>query len=299
MVAAPELVRTIDVGNVLGEAVLWNDRRRSVWWTDIQNSRLFEYDLQADAMQSWDMPHRVACFGFLDDDDRLIVAFDHGIAFFHPPSGATEWLVGPDALDDGLRFNDGKVDPMGRFWVGTMVEDPAVAVGSGALYCLHPDYGLLERINDVEISNGLCWSPEGTVMYHADSPKGSIQAYRFDPDSGVLSEPGLFATVADSVHPDGSTVDADGGVWNAQWGGGRVVRYGPDGRESLVIELPVRQPTCVAFGGEDLDLLFVTSARVGLSKERLAVEPNAGNVFIYRTNARGLPANRFKASSPR
>lgn len=289
-----ELVHSIPVANVLGEGVLWNERRRSVWWTDIERAKLFEYDPVSDALKTWDAPHRVACFGFVEDEDRLIVAFDRGIALYDPPSGKTDWLVQPDIPGKGLRFNDGKVDPKGRFWVGSMVEDASIASTTAALYCLDPADCLVERIRGIGISNGLCWSPDGTVMYHADSPTGLIRAYGFDPDRTTLSDSRVFAAAAHGVHPDGSTVDSDGGVWSAQWGGSQVIRYTPDGQVSQAIDLPVSQPTCVTFGGEKLDLLFVTSARAGLSSESLGNELEAGNVFVYQTTFTGSPASRLK-----
>ena len=147
---------------------MWNDQCQSVWWTDIESSKLFEYDPASDKPAVWDTPCRVACFGFIADDTRLIAAFDRGIAFYDPPSGDIEWLVGPDILADGLRFNDGKIDPVGRFWVGTMVEDTNAASATGALYSFDPEVGLTERLGSIAISNGLCWSPDGAVMYHAD-----------------------------------------------------------------------------------------------------------------------------------
>lgn len=289
MVAAPEFVHSVAVANELGEGVLWNDTKQSAWWTDIERSRLFEYDPESDALATWATPHRVACFGFVAGDERLIVAFDRGIAFYDPPSGDTEWLVGPGALADGLRFNDGKVDPLGRFWVGTMIEDRRVARDSGALYCLDPGLGLIEHIGGLTISNGLCWSPDGLVMYHADSPRNTIFAYRFARDSGVPFAKWTFATTPAHAYPDGSTTDAEGGVWNAQWGAGQVVRYGADGQPDIVLDVPVSQPSCVAFGGSRRDLLFVTSARQGLDAGQLEAEPEAGNLLIYQTEFTGLP----------
>lgn len=125
-------------------------------------------------------------------------------------------------------------------------------------------------------------------MYHADSARNPVCAYRLDAETGIPSDRRILAETACHVCPDGSAVDADGGVWNAQWGGSRVVRYTADGTVNVVVEIPVSQPSCVAFGGADLDLLFVTSARAGLGPEVLAAEPGAGDLFIYRTGFRGL-----------
>jgi sugar lactone lactonase YvrE len=293
---AIELVDTVAVANVLGEGVLWNARQRSVWWTDIESSLLFEYDPNTNRLRSWDTPFRVACFGITEDRARLIVAFEHGIAFYDYATNNVEWLVAPGTLEEGLRFNDGKIDPAGRFWVGSMVEDTNVATTRGSLYCLDFNTGLLQRISGISISNGLCWSPDGSVMYHADSAEHRIDAYDFDPVSGTVSGRRTFARTSSGVHPDGSTVDREGSLWNAQWGGASVVRYRKDGQVDLTLELPVSQPTCVAFGGDDLELLFVTSARADLSDEALANEPAAGDLFIYRTDCNGLPAPSLSRS---
>lgn len=298
-----ELVHSVEVSNTLGEGVLWNERTQTVWWTDIQRARIYEYDLTASELRSRDTPYRVGCFGFVEDSPDLVVAFDRGIAIYSLRTGGIEWLVEPGALAAGVRFNDGKVDSRGRFWVGTMIEDPAVPAGSCSLYCYDRRAGLIEVLGNITISNGLCWSPDGSVLYHADSPSRSIRGYRFDVENGTASGPRVFAVTPPGVEPDGSAVDTDGGVWSAQWGGSRVVRYTAEGEMDVVVDMPVSQPSCVAFGGADLDLLFVTSAREGLGARDLAAEPRAGDLFVYRTNFRGLPAFRFRqapdAASPR
>lgn len=290
----PELISTVDIENELGEGVVWNEQTASVWWTDIERSNLFEYHYGSGRLNKWDTPYRVGCFGFIENDDRLIVAFDCGIAFFDLTNGNIDWLYGPTVLADGLRFNDGKIDPFGRFWAGTMVEDPSVANESGSLFSICPHQAPIEHISDITTSNGLCWSVDGLVMYHADSPRQTIWRYRYDPVQNMLCDKKIFAKLGKGMFPDGSTVDSDGGVWNAQWGGSQIVRYREDGEQSLVLKVPVDLPSCVAFGGEDLDLLFVTSARVALSKERLMKRPKSGSLLIYKTNFKGLPANRLK-----
>jgi sugar lactone lactonase YvrE len=289
-----ELIRTVEVSNILGEGVLWNDRTQTAWWTDIQGARLFEYDIDSGRLTRRDMPHRVACFGFVEGGADLIVAFDCGIALYSLRTGAVEWRVAPGTLPEGLRFNDGKVDAQGRFWVGTMVERASATAGAAALYCYESGHGLSSHLEGITISNGLCWSPDARVLYHADSPTNAIRAHGFDPGRGVITGCREFAVTPGHIHPDGSTVDAAGGVWNAQWGGSRVVRYTAQGELDVIIGMPVSQPSCVAFGGPDLDLLLVTSARIGLTPEQLAAEPGAGHMFVYRTNFRGMPASSFK-----
>jgi len=290
----PRLVKSVAVANTLGEGVLWHADRKTVWWTDIERSALFEFDPQRDQLQSWQTPYRVASFGFVADSDALVVAFDRGIAIFEPDTGAIRWLVPPGVLAEGLRFNDGKVDARGRFWVGTMVEDAAIAALSGALYCVDGDGTLSEHGSGIAISNGLCWSPDNRTLYHADSPTRLIRAIQFDVDNGILGDAVPFARAETGNYPDGATVDSDGGVWSAQWGGSRVVRFAAGGQASQWIDLPVTQPTCAAFGGERFDTLFVTSARAGLSEDELAAQPEAGDLFIYETDRTGLPAHRFR-----
>lgn len=294
MVNDIEFLYAVEASNTLGEGVLWNARTQTVWWTDIEEACLFEYAPATGALRHWKTPHRVACFGFIEGSADLMVAFDRGIAVYAPETGAVDWRVGPGVLPDGLRFNDGRVDARGRLWVGTMVEGPVAPPGGASLYCHEPGRGLVEHLRGITISNGLCWSSDGTVMYHADSPRNLICAYGFDMERGAVADRRVFAETPPGIHPDGSVTDSEGGVWNAQWGGGRIVRYTAGGAVDRVLETPASQPTCVAFGGPDLDLLFVTSARAGLGAARLAAEPQAGSLFVYRTAFRGLPAPDFK-----
>ena len=166
---------------------------------------------------------------------------------------------------------------------------------TGALYRLDPDGRVHTLETGIGISNGLCWSPDGRTMYFADSPRHTIHVYDFDPDSGLPSRRREFARTGPGAEPDGSTVDAEGAVWNAQWGGGRVVRYSPTGEVLETVDTPgAMQPSCVAFGGDALELLCVTSAWIGLDAAARAAQPQAGHVFLYETSARGLPENRAR-----
>ena len=287
------LVKVLNIGNVLGECILWDELQQAFWWTDIEDSSLYRFHLESERLQSWKTPHRVASFGFVDSDSRLIVAFDRGIGLFNLDTGRVEWFTKPDPLAAGIRMNDGRVDRLGRFWVGSMVEKPKLRNGKGALYRVGAALDVSQVFGDVGISNGLCWSPDSKRMYHADSPTNTIWTYDFDAATGKVSNKQVFATTEKGVHPDGSTVDADGYVWNAQWRGSRVIRYTPAGTIDFELELPVTQPTCVAFGGKDLSLICVTSARHGLSADELLHEPHAGDVLIYQADVTGLAEPRF------
>ena len=177
--------------------------------------------------------------------------------------------------------------------MGTICEQKNSPWQSASLYSLQAGGNITKHLTGLHISNALCWSPDSRKLYHADSPAFSINVYDFDAAGGALSNRQVFAQLEQGIEPDGACVDAQGYVWNAQWGGSRVVRYHPDGSTDFILPMPVLQPTCVAFGGENLNLLAVTSARVGLSDEALQQQPQAGNLFIFQTDVTGLEETRF------
>jgi sugar lactone lactonase YvrE len=201
-------------------------------------------------------------------------------------------VAAPEAHLPDNRFNDGRCDRRGRFFAGTMSDvrrDPA-----GSLYRLDADLSCHRLFSGIIVPNSIAWSPDSRTMYFADTYRARIAAYDYDAETGDLSRERLFVDAAGHPgRPDGSCVDADGCLWNAEYGGGRVVRYTPDGRIDRAIALPVSNPTCCCFGGARLDILFVSSARQRLSAEQLAREPLAGSVFAVRPGVSGLPEGRF------
>ncbi len=282
----------VPVAAILGEGVRWNPADEAFWWTDIQSRRLYHYQPETCAIGHFDLPERLGAFSFVAGEDGLVCAFETGFARFWPESGRIIWLHRVEEAGSGRRLNDGRTDAQGRFWAGSMVEDAARAGdNSAALYRLDGDGTLSCLREGIAISNGLCSSPDGARLYFADSPTRQIRF--FDPrEDSVLSGPGtLFAETPPGAFPDGAAVDSDGCLWVALWGGGRVARFAPDGQLLLELPVPASQPTCVSFGGPDLDLLCVTSARDGLSESALAAEPEAGHAFIFRVGVRGLPEN--------
>lgn len=287
------LVDTIPCANALGEGVQWNPADGCFWWTDIHSAMLYRYQLTGKKLTHWDLPEKLCCFAFAKTDARLLVAFESGFAWFDPASNAVEWIAKPEAHINGNRSNDGRCDRQGRFWMGSIVDQRTAETQSAGLYCLDKDFTVTQHMSGLAISNALCWSPDSRKLYHADSPTHTIRVYDFDAQSGALSNPEIFAQTDSQVEPDGACVDAEGYLWNAQWGGGQVVRYAPDGQKNLELNMPVTQPTCVAFGGEHLNLLAVTSARIGLSDDDLAQQPLAGNLFIYQTAFTGIAESRF------
>ena len=174
-----------------------------------------------------------------------------------------------------------------------MVENDQPGV-HGCLYSIDGSGMVRCHAEGLRISNGLCVSPDGSLLYFTDTPTRTICSYELNEPEGTLGRRRVFAQTPSGALPDGATVDADGCVWSAHWGAGRVVRYTPDGRIDRTIELPTCQPSCVCFGGPDLDILCITTAREGLDPSRLSNEPNAGDVFLYRTGAQGLPESEFR-----
>lgn len=285
------LVHVVEVGNTLGEGVLWDDLRQRVWWTDIQERVLYRYDPAQDTLEKFRLPERLCSFGFVEGSDRIVAAFESGIAFYHPESDQLDWIARPLLGAGKVRFNDGRVDRRGCFWPGSMVE--GAGEPTGKLYCLQKGQ-LQEHLQGISISNSVCFSPDARHLYFADSPRLTIHRYDMNPGSGELSNRAIFAQTPPGAFPDGSNVDSEGYLWNAQWGASRVVRYATDGSVSGSIELPVTQPTCVAFGGAGLDHLFVTSAREDLSASALSLQPMAGHLFIFRVSAKGLAESRYR-----
>ncbi len=284
-------VAVIEAGNVLGECILWDPLTQTAWWTDIEAKQLLAFDWRAKTLNRFTVPERLTAFGFVTGRADLIGAFESGFALFSAKTGLQRPIMQPEGLLPGMRMNDGRVDRQGRFWAGAMVEDPQVPAVAN-LYCVQ-DRELRIRERGIAISNGICWSPDSAWCYFADSKRHIIWRYAFDAETGEIVDPVDFARTSAGIYPDGAAVDAEGYLWSAQWGGGCVVRYAPDGRIDRVLEIPVSQPTCVAFGGPDLDLLFVTTARIGLGGVGLSVETGAGNVFVYNVGVQGLPESRF------
>lgn len=287
----------VDGRHELGEGVLWCERTQSVFWTDIHASRLWNHHPQSGATRSWGMPERLCCFAFTADSEQLLIGLASRLAFFNLATGAIAPICDIEADLSSTRLNDGRCDRQGRFVFGTLNEDVAREPIAG-FYRLNTDL-TVERLAlpGIAISNSICFSPDGSLMYHCDTLEKRIMCVDYDARTGAVDNRRVFADLAAQPgSPDGSTVDADGHVWNAQWGGARVVRFAPDGSIERIVEMPTAQPSCVAFGGADLSTLYVTTAHEGMSSDQRAQDALAGGVFSVPLAAvRGLPEARFGA----
>jgi L-arabinonolactonase len=285
----------VDGRNVLGEDILWDARGRRLLWTDIESRELWSHDPATDALRHWPLPERLCSMAFTDDENRLLLGLASGLALFDLSSGALRRICEVEPDIPTTRLNDGRADRQGRFVFGMFNEADNPKLALGGFYRLNRDLSL-ERLplGDVAIANSICFSPDGRTMYYCDSATREIRCCDYDPDSGAVSKLRVFAA-ADAApgDPDGSAIDAEGHLWSARWGAGKVVRFDRDGRVERVLELAAPQPSCVCFGGPGLDVLYASTARQGLTPAQLAAAPGAGGVFALPVGVRGLPESRF------
>jgi sugar lactone lactonase YvrE len=297
MTAAKSL---IDCHCVLGEGIFWDARDGRLWWVDVpMPSRLYRYDPASGELKSWEMDEMITTVVVRENGEGLVIASHGGLNFFDPANPGLKRILDPEPMKPFNRANDGAADPKGRFWLGTMQNNIApdgsgfeVISNSGGLYRIDPDLTCHVIERDITISNTICWSPDAKTMYFTDTVIGTIFAYDFELGTGEISNRRDFARF-DRGHPDGSTVDGEGYLWNARWDGSCVVRFAPDGSVDRVIEVPAAQVTNCAFGGDDLSTLYITTARHGLSAAQLDATPEAGNIFALKPGVRGLADNRF------
>jgi sugar lactone lactonase YvrE len=222
-----------------------------------------------------------------------VLALQNGFGLLDTDSGQVEMIADTEADQPGNRMNDGKCDSAGRFWAGTM--SFKLDAGAGSLYRLDAEHRVSTVLSHVTLSNGLGWSPDDRTMYFIDSVTQGIDAFAFDPTTGSISNRRRLIDVASELGmPDGMTVDADGGIWVALWGGWAVHRYTPEGHLDRIVRLPVSQVTSCTFGGSDLRDLYITSAALQLEGDALAREPHAGALFCCRPGPVGLRANAYR-----
>lgn len=280
----------VDARNILGEVPVWDVAEQALYWVDIEGRLLQRLTPSTGKVERWEMPERIACFA-LREKGGLIVAFASGIAFYDLGTGAIDWIARPDPVPTN-RFNEGKCDRLGRFWAGTM--DDRLTHHSGSLFRVDPDLSVTRVLDGIGISNSIVWSLDDREFYFADTLDGAIDRFDYDAAAGTLSNRRRIVDLAGTgIGPDGSTIDTEGYLWNAQWDGWRLARYAPDGRLDRIVELPVQKPTSCMFGGPDLRTLYVTSAIWDLTAEQLRDQPQAGGLFALDVGIGGVPEPRF------
>jgi sugar lactone lactonase YvrE len=279
---------------VLGEGLRWDARRDELLAVDILAGRAYrgrvDDDGELSLARAYQLTGTVGAMVPVQGDEGWLLAADRGFVYLSP-EGKTRQIA--EIVPIGTRMNDGACDPQGRFWAGTLAAD--FRPGGGSLYRLDGDGNIECILGDLTISNGLGWSPDGTTMYLVDSGPRIVHAFQFDADSGTVSEGAELVTMAQDIGtPDGLTVDSDGDIWVAIYGGGRVHRYSPDGALRQQWRVPAAQCTSCAFAGRNLNRLYVTTATEGWSDERRRADPAAGLVYRFDTDATGRPAAPFQ-----
>jgi sugar lactone lactonase YvrE len=277
----------VQASDRLGEGPVWAAYEQRLYWFDIKGRRLSWYDPSTDARGSIDLPLRASAAA-PRASGGLLLATEKGLATCDPATGAMAMVQAHD-LGEGFRSNDGKIDPQGRFWWSTMDDDGGKR--PGAVYRTGPDMKTEKVLSGIHIPNTISVSGDGKLLYMADSKLQTIFVHQVDDVSQVRE----FAhTRGEAGSPDGSAIDAEGCLWNAQWGAWRIVRYDPSGRVDRIVEVPVEQPTSCAFGGPDLSTLYITSAWDGLSDEARDRQPLAGGVFAFEPGVKGLELPAFQ-----
>ena len=275
----------LDCKNQLGEGPMWSVKEQALYWVDIMGHLVHRLDPATGSHESYDIGQQVGTV-VLRESGGFVMALKNGLHFWDSESGL-QLIEDPEPERENSRFNDGAVDRQGRFWAGTMSmagEGPV-----GALYRLDTDHTLHTMVTNIITSNGLGWSPDNKTMYYCDTGVSTIWAYDFDPATGDIDNRRDFIVVPDEPgegKPDGLTVDSEGFIWSARWGGWQVCRYDPDGKLERRVEVPAARVTSVMFGGAALDTLYITSARTDFDE---ASEPHAGGLFRYDPGVTGLP----------
>ena len=279
--------------NIVGEGPVWNVQEQALYWVDIQGHTIHRLQPETKEHQVFNVGVAVGVLA-CRQTGGLVLATKNGFALWDMQTQVLDIIANPEAGQPLKRFNDGAVDCKGRFWAATMNEEEEKQKPEGVLYRLDPDHSVHIMDTGFIIPNGIGWSPDNTRMYMTDSIRQSIYVYDFDQITGSIDARRTFVYTPDEQGvPDGLTVDSEGYIWSARWGGSKVIRYDPDGNVERVIAVPALQPSSCVFGGKSLDELYITSASKGLSDEQRKAYPLSGDLFRLKTDIQGLEKFSF------
>jgi len=285
----------VDAHALLGESTYWDPKAAVLWWIDIYAKAVHRFDPSTRRDEVFALPDYPGCLA-VRERGGLVLTTAEGFHFFEPATGRLQRIVDPESEMPDTRFNDGKTDRQGRFWSGTMFEatgKPAAKIG--ALYRLDTNLSAHRVVQNVGCSNGLAWSPDSRTMYFTDSHTPHVWAYEFDPATGEVGGRRVFVDLSSMQGiVDGSTVDREGCYWLTVPFKGKVMRFDPQGQLMRTIDMPTDIPTCCEFGGENLDVLYVTTATLRRAPDALKDQPLAGGLFAIDVGATGLPLVPFK-----
>jgi sugar lactone lactonase YvrE len=299
MIHAPGLRPTVVFKHtcLLGEGPVWDSKRKVICWVDIVNGEIHEYSPEQKTYRTIEVHQMIGSLAVCTNGN-FIAALQNGFAFIDRITGEVQMITDPENHLLNNRFNDGKCDPAGRFWAGTM--SFSEEAGAGNVYVIQNDLTSTKKIGEVSISNGMAWSADHKTFYYIDTPTCEIVAYDYEKSTGHISNKRMIIKIAEKDgYPDGMTIDNEGMLWIAHWEGWQVTRWDPGSGVKLhCIQLPAARITSCTFGGDKLEDLYITSAKVGLTEDDLEKQPLAGSLFvIHNCGYKGLPAFEFNVST--
>lgn len=282
----------LDSKSALGEGPHWDHKQNRLYWVDIIGKNLHIYNPKKNDNHTIQLDQFIGA-AVPEQSGEFLLAMKNGVYRYNTGTNQLTKLHDPEEDKINNRFNDGKCDSMGRFWVGTMDLDGQKDCGS--LYRLDVDGKMTKVLSPVSISNGIAWSPDKKFMYFIDTPTRKVSTYHYEESTGNILYFGTGVEIPEAMgSPDGMTIDEEGMIWVAHWGGAMISRWNPhNGKLLKTIKIPAKNVTSCTFGGENLDELFVTTARTGLSEEDLAAYPQSGGLFKVEPGVKGLPANYY------
>ncbi|MGN4422667.1 SMP-30/gluconolactonase/LRE family protein [Bacillus cereus group sp. MYBK30-1] len=286
----------VDAKACLGEGPCWNEKKQILYWVDIIEKKLCLYNPANNTNRVITLDQQIGCV-VPCLDSVVLLAMERGFYSLNLNTEKLTHIYDPEPNLLKNRFNDGKCDPAGRFWAGTT--DLYGISGAGSLYCLNNNYSVEKKVSHVNTSNGLAWSPDYAYLYFIDTPTKKVVRYHYDIHTGVISNPTDVITFpANDCLPDGMTIDEEGCLWIAHWGGSKITRWNPlTGEQILSIPIPALYVTSCTFGGSNLTDLYITTARTRMTDEELKQYPHAGGIFRIQTNVKGCPTYSFRCEN--
>ncbi|RXJ04651.1 SMP-30/gluconolactonase/LRE family protein [Anaerobacillus alkaliphilus] len=288
-----ELELVLDIKATLGEGPCWDSKKQLLYWVDILEKRVYIFNPRTNENRCIQLNHYVGAI-VPRNSGGAVLALEKGFYFLDTQTETLSLIDEPEKHIVNNRFNDGKCDANGRFWAGTM--DKSYHKEQGALYCLNTNLAVKKQLSKVGLSNGLAWSPDNKFFYYIDTLTRKVVCFDFHLSTGEIENPReIIYFPEEEGMPDGMTIDEDGMLWIAHWGGSKVSRWNPKTGEQLTaIEVPALNVTSCTFGGKDLDELYITTARSGLNEDQLKEYPYSGGLFKIKTDVKGVQAYPFK-----
>ena len=286
----------IEANNILGESPVWDYRKKELLWVDIEKCIIFILNIDKNKITKYQMKNRVGAIVPVENSTKYLLALQDGLAIFNRVDESLEYISNVESELLENRFNDGKCDLHGRFWVGSMNID--AKKGKGGLYCVDSTLKVTKMLSNITISNGLAWSDNNKVMYYIDTATSKVLQFDYNLEKGLISNSKKIIEIPKELgYPDGMCIDKENMLWIANWGGANISRWNPfTGVMLEKVKIPALNVASLCFGGENMEILYITSAKMGLTKEQRKKYPLSGSVFTYKPQIGGIKTFFFKQS---